>query len=657
MSDLNCILIEDSRISNVTDKEVIGVLSGPSQSTSYNFAATSQSSSSLVWNVQIPSENILIDRHLLAQSTITLSLKLSSDTLQGFEGTDATANKLVFDYGLTDSLQSFPFTSLCTTQQMTINNCTVSQNTKDILPMLLRMYDRRKLNRYNSLCPSLPDAYYSEYKSGLGCLNNVLSGYNNTSLDEDFVPRGSFPVTIKNVLHKFTATPAGGVAGTYYNNSLVMEANTSYNSWDIVLQFTTTEPFICLSPWINSNSNNNAGLIGINNISCNFSIDGTCSRVFSTMTNYISSIALGATSSTMTVPNQTDPITTIVLNGNNIPAVTTTTAGSPIDAFQSSKLLFNFLSLQPEQYQKISSKNVVPYMDYPRYLSSQQSTTSIPAIALNASTGQITASSTTLTSQSLQLSQIPDLILISVRKPMSSQTWVDSSSFLTITNISVSFNNTAGILSSCNQQQLFNISYRNGSAQSYYEFCGFARNNYTGVVAADGNVTFSQELVGRGVEVGTTGSLLVLNPVFDFNLPSYLSSGSLGQYNLYFTITVTNQTSQIITNPEICIVCCNSGFFTSQLGSSVVNTGLLTKELVLRTKEQKPTMDSTDYSRYIGGNLSNYGLSNVYKLFNKHIKPILDDKLGEQPIINTSEGSGISGGNLRISRLKKHLRQ
>ena len=40
-----------------------------------------------------------------------------------------------------------------------INDATVSQNTKDILPMILRMYDRRKLIRSNSLCPSLPDCY------------------------------------------------------------------------------------------------------------------------------------------------------------------------------------------------------------------------------------------------------------------------------------------------------------------------------------------------------------------------------------------------------------------------------------------------------------------------------------------------------------------
>lgn len=496
------------------------------------------------------------------------------------------------------------------------------------------------------MCPSLPDAYYSEYSSGLGCLNNVLGGYNNTSLDEDFVPRGSFPVTILNVIHKFNATDdaAGSTNEVYYNDSLVMNKGTTYNSWYIVLQFTTTEPFICLSPWINSNSNNNAGLIGINNISCNFSIDSTCRRVFSTMNNFITNIALGATALTMASP--TLPLATITVSGNTITTSTTSTTGTEISAFQSSKLLFNFLSLQPEQYKLISSLNTVPYMDYPRYLSSQQSTTTITS-----------GSTATLTSQSLQLSMIPDLILISVRKPINYQTWSDSSSFLTITNISVSFNNTAGILSSCNQQQLFNISYRNGSAQSYYEFCGSAKNNYTGSVDYLGNVTYASANGGKGINVGTTGSLLVLNPVLDFNLPSYLSSGSLGQYNLYFTITVTNQTSQIITNPEICIVCCNSGFFTSQLGSSVVNTGLLTKELVLRTKEQKPTMDSTDYSRYIGGNLSNYGLSNVYKLFNKHIKPILDDKLGEQPVINTSEGSGISGGNLRISRLKKHLRQ
>jgi len=589
------------------------VMSGPSQSNYQNFAATSASSSALIFNIQIPSENIVIDRHLLIESTVTLTLNLESPLA-------SATDILVFDYGLTDSLQAFPLNSLCNTQQMTINNCTVSQNTKDILPMLLRLYDKRKLNRYNSLCPSLPDSYYSEYLNGLGCLNNVLAGYNNTSLDEDFQPRGAFPVKILDVFH--TSTLAGVVAT---DASLVKVATSTLNTWKIVLQFTTTEPFICLSPWINTNSNNQAGLVGVNNISANLSIDSTCKRIFSTMNKYISSISLGGTV------------------GIGAAAVT-------YQPFVDSKLLFNFLSLQPEDYKKVSSKNCISYMDYPRYLSSTASTTAIPAIAIVAATGLATLSSATLTSQSFQLSMVPDLILITVRKPMSTQDWMDSSSFLTINSISISFNNTAGILSSANSQQLYNISYKNGSAQSYYEFAGLAKSNYTGSVDATGNITYTQTLVGRGVQVGTTGSLLVLNPVLDFNLPSYLSSGSLGQFNLYFTINVSNQTNQVITNPEICIVCCNSGIFTTQLGSSVVNTGLLTKEEVLRTKEQEPIMDNTDHKRYVGGNLTNFGMSNIYKLLKSKVLPFVDDKLNEaMGSGNEASGSGMSGGMVQSS--------
>ena len=116
------------------------------------------------------------------------------------------------------------------------NNATVSQNTKDILPMILRMYDRRKLNRYNSLCPSLPDCYYKEYASGLGTINNVLAGYNNTSLDEDFVPRGAFPITVLGVTLNYVDDK--GAAQT--DQSLVQNLDTTDNAWTITIQFTTT---------------------------------------------------------------------------------------------------------------------------------------------------------------------------------------------------------------------------------------------------------------------------------------------------------------------------------------------------------------------------------------------------------------------------------
>jgi hypothetical protein len=654
MSDFSTILIEDSRIANITEKETFAVMSGASQCTYQAFNATSTSSSSIVFNCQIPSENVIIDRHLLMQSTVTLTITLNANNY-----TDNTI--LAFNYGLSDSLQAFPLNSLCNSQQCSINNTTISQNTKDILPMVLKMYDKRKLNRYNSICPSLPDSYYAYYADGLGTLNNVLAGYNNQSLDEDFTPRGGFAVNILSVSHAYNTvtytntkvtnssgvitsnnnTQTGSVAGTP-DTYLIMPAgetsglessetdgngNTTTTTTDleytentfvIVLQFTTTEPFIALSPWTNTNANNQAGLVGINNISFNLSIDSMCKRVFSTMNPYISNIALGGTVS-----------------------------GQTIQPFIDTKLLFNFLSLQPESYRKISSKNCVPYLDFPRYLSVSSTSSAISSLGTS-----------TLTSNNLQLSQIPDLILITVRKPMVDQTWADSSSFLTIKKISITFNNASGLLSSANAQQLYLMSYKNGSGQSFYEFSGTAKNNYTGAYYVNGANQVNtydgddlDNLVGKGDSVATTGSMLVINPSLDLSLPAYLSNSSLGQYNFTFNIDVYNQYKTPIT-PEICVITVNSGIFTTQLGSSVINTGLLTKEEVLKAKEQQPTIDTTDHKRYLGGSLSNFGMSNILKLVKK-IPYLNDDKVSDAVINNAGSlsGAGVSGG-----RIKRHLR-
>ena len=652
MSDFSTILIEDSRIANITDKETFAVMSGASQSTYQAFNATSLSSSSIVFNCQIPSENVIVDRHLLMQSTVTLTL-----TLNAVNATDNSI--LAFNYGISDALQAFPLNSLCNSQQCSINNTTISQNTKDILPMILKMYDKRKLNRYNSICPSLPDSYYAYYADGLGTLNNVLAGYNNQSLDEDFTPRGGFAVNILSVSHTYntitynrtivtnssgvitsnTTTQTSSVAGT--DTYLIMPAGSTgdrgtadtdesgnttttttglvytQNTFVIVLQFTTTEPFIALSPWTNTNANNQAGLVGINNISFNLSIDSMCKRVFSTMNPYISSIALGGTVN-----------------------------GTTIQPFIDTKLLFNFLSLQPESYKKISSKNCVPYLDFPRYLSISSTSSAISSLGTS-----------TLTSNNLQLSQIPDLILITVRKPMVDQTWADSSSFLTIKKISITFNNASGLLSSANAQQLYLMSYKNGSGQSFYEFSGTATNNYTGAYYVNGGnvVGYNEDdldnLVGKGDTVATTGSMLVINPSLDLSLPAYLSNSSLGQYNFTFNIDVYNQYKTALT-PEICVITVNSGIFTTQLGSSVINTGLLTKEEVLKTKEQHPTIDTTDHRRYLGGSLSNFGMSNILKLVKKN--PYLNDDKVSDAVINNAgslSGAGVSGG-----RIKRHLR-
>jgi hypothetical protein len=606
MSDFRTVLIEDSRIADITSSEVFGVQSSAAQSTYQQFQAVSTSNSSIVFNVQVPSENIVIDRHLLIASQLSFQLNL----------TNVAVGEQCFQYGLTDSLQAFPLNSLFTTTQATINNVSVSTNLQDVLPMLMRMSDRRILQKYNSMTPSLPDAHWGEYTNAPATNANPLASYNNSSYDEAFEPRGAFGLDFIQIDRYAT-----GISNGFTDNSPISTGTN--NVWVISIRVSLTEPFLALSPFINCEPECCAGLVGVNNMSMVLNIDASCKRLFS------SALYTGLGVNNTLVGN----IQNIVLgfpvapNGGDAQSV----------GFANTRLLFNFLSLQPEQYAKISTKNVVPYLDYPRYLTTFSSGLTIAPLATS-----------TLTSQSIQLNQIPDLILISARVPMNSQNQFNTSSFLTINNISVNFNNASGLLASATQQDLYNISSANGSSQSFYEFRGFADIN--------NNVS------GGTNKLSTTGSLLVLNPVFNFSLPSYLSASSLGQYQFQFNLQVTNQFSYNIVQPEICIITMNSGIFATQQGTSQIFTGILTKEQVLRTKEQNPVaqLDSGEYKRMVGGKLQNRGMGNLAKMV-KGMKEKMENRGGnvsgganEMSACGMSGGS-ISGGKKSASKLAKHL--
>jgi hypothetical protein len=477
------------------------------------------------------------------------------------------------------------------------------------------------------MTPSYPDCAWGEYSYGVGSNSNPLASFNNQSYDTDFCPRGGYKLEFLQIDRY--------VGGVFADNSPI-STDPLTNTWKIFIKVQLTEPFLALSPFINMTPNCCAGLVGVNNMSMVLNVDSSCKRLFSTannavniggngLTGYISGIALGWADAP---------------NGGASQAV----------GFANTRLLFNFLSLQPEQYAKISTKNVVPYLDYPRYLTTFSSGTTIASGATQ-----------TLTSQSLQLNQVPDLILICARVPMSSQNQNYTSSFLAINGISVNFNNASGLLSTATQQDLYNISYANGSSQTFHEFRGFAdvNNNNTGGVT----------------QVPTTGGLLVLSPVYNFSLPSYLSASSLGQYQFQFNLSVTNQYDFAISQPEICIITMNSGIFATQQGTSQIFTGILTKEQVLRTKEQNPqsALSSTEYQRLVGGQMGNLGMGNVMDMVKKfsgmlpsQIKDVMKQfgiggaHSGGAMSAGASSGGAMSGGAISMggkskSKLAKHL--
>ena len=133
-----------------------------------------------------------------------------------------------------------------------------------------------------------------------------------------------------------------------------------------------------------------------------------------------------------------------------------------------------------------------------------------------------------------------------------------------IKTANISFNNQSGILGSCSKEELYNLSKSNGSKQSYQDFVGQANYQQASGGALSENVRATQ------------GSILVVKPAYNFNLPTFLSGGSLGQFGLQITISATNYLSYDVVNPDMVVVVVNSGLMVTQQGSSSLYSGLLT---------------------------------------------------------------------------------
>jgi hypothetical protein len=142
-----------------------------------------------------------------------------------------------------------------------------------------------------------------------------------------------------------------------------------------------------------------------------------------------------------------------------------------ISSFGDSYLIFNFLTPHPSLL--LEPRNCVPYYELPIYRSINFDALQ-PYTRKMAATGLFPApSSAILNSNSIQLSTVPDKLIVFVRRPVGSQTCSGTDSYLTITNISINWNNQAGLLSSMSPEQLYMFSVQSGLANlSWDEFSG-----------------------------------------------------------------------------------------------------------------------------------------------------------------------------------------
>ena len=583
-ADIEKMTVMDGRI--VQSRPKYAVEKGALSLTNAPFNAIAATQSQMTFNIYVPSENVFVDRKV--QWSIgcyqTFSVVKVSASAQGTTSAWVSTDVLIrpgWDFALT----AFPINSLCATLQATINDTTVILNSQDVLKEVLRLTDYKK-NRLVRTSPTMLDKY-ATYNDAFGANNNPLGGYSD-STDYDNIQNGSFP-------NLYFTNEAGTVGGAYANTITDVNTTTTYTvttasglpvvtvasgpgtagqALPVYVYWTATEPIV-LSPFVFADHCEwDTGLFGINNIQlvANLQPAGQLRTFRSTWAN-----------GRQIVPGSL--------------AFNTAVSGGQV--FNQTTLNVTFLT--PSLDVPLPPKSVVPYMEFPRYISQ-------PSGAL-APGGTVQ-----LTSQTITLPTIPDLLIIYCKPSSGYQIpsaglsgatgapvadyqqgdWylsLGQGSAATSVNskpLSVNFDNFSGLLSSVTTQELYNMSVKNGLDMDWATWSGQGKVTI-GSTASTGHTTPSVATAGASVSlvtrnVGSTaplaGSILVLKPSQDITLQSGQAPSLVGNFTLQFNLQVYNQSDFTVT-PQLYVITANSGFFESIRGSSRIIKGVLSEQDII----------------------------------------------------------------------------
>jgi len=619
-ADIEKLAVLDSRI--VQSRPKFAVEKGALSLTNAPFNAIAATSSQHTYNIYVPSENVFVDRKLLWSSTAFMSMTLTQSALP------TNGDSLVVP-GRDFSLAMLPLNSLCSTISATINDTTSVINSQDVMYPVLRLTDYKK-NRLVRTAQTMMDKY-ANYNDAYGTLNNPIGGYDQAT-DYDNVPNGASPNLIftdpaGNALG--TASPAYAAA-TYDAVNGVPVFNSAIAGGAplvslIYFKFRSTEPIV-LSPFVFSDEYEwDTGLFGLNNIQLIMNLQGATgvSRV----------------------------VRQCARAGRSLTNVAFNTLANAGQVFQQSVVNVQFLT--PSLDVPLPPKSVVPYMEFPRYITQFSAGTINPG-----ATGQIQ-------SQTITLPCIPDLLLIYARPSAIGKN--DADWYLPLATqldgvanpLSVNFDNFSGLLSSVSTEQLYNMSVKNGLDMDYASFIGQGKSaggSYPALAGASvqtpgyGNYAVRQQ----GQTIPLVGSVLVLKPSQDITLQSGQAPSLVGNFTLQFNITVKN-TSDVAQTPQLFVITANSGFFESIRGSSRIIKGVLSEQDII-SAPLAPMGVRAELDRMVGGfSFSALGniLSKARDIYNS-TKPIVSAVKGILPDsgflgsvksgLNTVGYGGASGG-------------
>ena len=525
------------------------------------------------------------------------------------------------------TLGMFPVQSLATSVTVTINDCSVSIQGDVLREQLLLSQTRDSLMQRT--CPSKFDMY-AWTQDDAKTYNGVTAGFDGAR-DSD-IPNGSYPIrfvhpTTGALLQQYDAYTVNGVvvpiinwtpAFIPLNSNLIGQSlvTSSMGTWvitptaadvplPIMYRFQTTEP-LCVSPflWQDSKQMTEVGLYGITNMTVNMTlgnpgaIQGYSTRASTTP------LAVGqigrlyadkldnAYGSYQYMTRQSG---INALFGNVRLQPPTQNAGNQTGPWVAPpRLLCTFLTPPPEITLPLVSS--VPYVEFPRYNSTSSATWS--------STGTVQVSSNTVT-----LSSIPDLLVVWARPAFRGQTQSDT--YIPISNIGVTFDNYANLCSNYSQEDLYACAVAGGLDMDWNQFRGYARERFSTLTPVSSGALGSgvyDTFQGNSPNVQLTGSPIVLRMGQDVPLSSGLAPGTLGNYSVQVNVTLDNSNGffnylgglSASNNVIITIMGVNSGFFESVHGSSAIRKTILNTNDV-EAASTSSSVTSSQLVRLVGG--------------------------------------------------------
>ena len=648
-ADIEKLAVFDARI--VQSRPKYAVEKGALSLTNAPFNAIAATPSQHTYNIYVPSENVFVDRGMEWTSTVSMTFQASVGSAVGSSARQSGQPMVV--PGRDFSLSSFPLNSLCSTLTATINDTTTVINSQDVMREVMRLADHKK-NRLQRTCPTMLDKYLS-YNACAGAVNNPIGGI-ETATDYDNVGNGAWfnllftdpqstPLTDKYVTGaipvSFPAYPAasgwsvapysssfgmpvmaaawdvttdyGAAVGAANLGAIVLSGGTIWQSsvgavvgtapgagvpgWTSLGLATASMPYyirwgstekLILSPFTFSDVHEwDTGLFGINNIQLIMNLQApgltTGARVIRTCSAY------GATFSGLAYNSQ---------------------AASGV--FVGSRINVQFLT--PSLDVPLPPKSVVPYMEFPRYITQYSGGQMLPG-----ATQQIQ-------SQTITLPQIPDLFVIYVKPSQYSAGDADwylpvATSADGVSNpLTVNFDNFSGLLSSQTAEQLYSMSVHNGLDMDYNTWSGAAHSGAANSVGSlGGNVGGSGGLAAGRVPM--VGGLLVLKPSQDITLQTGQAPSLVGNFTFQFNLTVKNTSTVIQNNPQLFVITVNSGFFESIRGSSRIIKGVLSEQDII-SAPLAPMATRDELHRMTGAGLFS-GLKNLASSAMKHLPSVV----------------------------------